>query len=38
MYEKRIANIPFFILHLMVPKITVTTVIPHLSELICFVK
>jgi len=38
MYEKRIASIQFLILRLMVPKITVTTVRPRLSELLCFVK
>jgi len=38
MYEERTASIQFLILRLMVPKITVTTVRPRLSELLCFVK
>jgi len=35
---ERTASTQFLILHLMVPKITVNVVRPHLSELLCFVK
>ena len=38
MYENRIASIQFLILRLLVLKITITTVRPRLSKLLCFVK